>query len=270
MCDILEAIIIASDKVESAHIRQAIKERLILHKQSYRQIEHGYNTLTVSKQDLDVLKVFLHGWSVLYNSDLALAGITNRLTMVLHEQPTGKAESHILDAIIQLNSSMDDARNGSMTNHRLFRTMANTVCAGESWAQPDALCAAVHEFKAWRDAICVVAKDIELGLMAELVHMVHMQGLFQAIIDKLGDWLQAHYGWEEGQVQESLAWINHQLTTIIPLHLVNLQTAINSYGAASGKTWNVDMFHEVFDAYSGHQAAIVNALTQRMAISEAA
>ena len=270
MCEILEAIIIASDKVESTQIQQAIKERLILHKQSYRQIEHGYNTLTVSKQDGDVLKTFLHGWSVLYNSDMALAGITNRLTMMLHEQPSDKAESHILDAIIQLNSSMDDAHVGATTNHRLFRAMANAVCSGESWAQPDALCARVHEFKAWRDATCVVAKDIQLGLMAELIHVVHMQGMFEVIASKLSDWLEDHYGWKEEQAHENLGWIDHQLSTIIPLYIANLQTAINSCRAASGDNWDVDTFYEVFDAYTGHQTAIVNALTQQMAISEAA
>jgi hypothetical protein len=251
-------------------MRQAIKERLILHKQSYRQIEHGYNTLTVSKQEVDVLKVFFNGWSVLYNSDLAIAGLTNRLTMMLHNQSSEKAENHILDAIIQLNDSMGSSL-GATTDHQLFRFMANGVCEGESWAQPDAMCTAVQDFKIWRDSMCVVSKDIEHGLMVELIHVVHMLGLFNTVSTQISNWLQVYYGLDEIQAAERLSWITHQLSNIAPRYLNNLQTALNSYQAASSSnTWERDTFINIFDSYAQYQVLIVNALTQKMAISEAA
>src|SRR5436309_884257 len=109
MAGALQAIISpVLQTVSDSHIKRDLVRCFSEHSHYFRTIEEGFRALTRQRQDPEALCGFFHSWSQTNNSAVTVAGIGNRLTLMLHRGQQVGDERALLRTLTSLDRIIDE------------------------------------------------------------------------------------------------------------------------------------------------------------------
>lgn len=222
------------DQMEDSHIKSQLLAYFPLQKVQFETIENAFRALTSGKQDPDTLRSFFKSWSQTNNSAVTVAGLSNRMTMIVHkDQPVG-SEHDLFKSVASLNRIVDEdlAVVGHVLHSKLFYTMATNISGGDSWLSNKYLNTEAINFKAWKDKNSLRNKDIMIGLLTTLVHEIYTHGEVEFIIPLFENWLKAETDFSDSEIKKSLAWISVHCGPTEKNHFFHAVDAVNSFSKA--------------------------------------
>ena len=209
MESLLSIIIPVIENMEESHLKNQLLKYLPEQAAGFATIEKSFDQLTSRKQDKEMLQHFFHSWSQTNNSAMTVAGISNRLTMLVHKKQPIADEMELLRSITSLNRIVDEdlAVVGRVLHSQLFYTMATNICTDDNWMSRNYLHESAYDFKTWKDHNSLREKDIMIGLLTTLVHEIYTHGEVEFILPKFKKWLEADYEFSEMDSGRTLSWI---------------------------------------------------------------
>lgn len=250
--------------MEESHLKNQLLKYLPLQTEFFSKIEKSFNQLTSKKQDKQRLQHFFHSWSQTNNSAMTVAGISNRLTMLVHKnQPIGN-EKELLLSITSLNRIVDEdlAVVGRVLHSQLFYTMATTICTDDDWLSRNYLHETASDFKAWKDYNSLREKDIMIALLTTLVHEIYTHGEVEFILPKFQSWLINDYGFSEEECEKALAWISVHCGPTEKNHFFFAVSSIFHYAEAMNidiKTYDLE---QIITDYLDKKSAVMEAVME--------
>jgi hypothetical protein len=166
------------DGMEESHLKNQLLKFLPREELAFSKIEKSFNKLTARKHDKQRLQLFFHSWSMTNNSAMTVAGISNRLTMLVHKNQPVADELSLLRSVTSLNRIVDEdlAVVGKVLHSQLFYTMATNICTDDDWLSRTYLHETAADFKSWKDKNSLRDKDIMIALLTTLVHEIYTHG----------------------------------------------------------------------------------------------
>ncbi|CAM2790987.1 hypothetical protein SAMN05444143_101692 [Flavobacterium succinicans] len=196
--------------MEASYLKDQLLKFLPNQQESFSKIEKSFNQLTSKVQDKERLQRFFHSWSQTNNSAMTVAGISNRMTMLVHKNQPIVDEKALLLSITSLNRIVDEdlAVVGRILHSQMFYTMATTICTDDDWLSRKYLNQSACDFKAWKDQNSLRNKDIMIALLTTLIHEIYTHGEVEFILPKFKSWLINDYNYSEEACEKTLAWIS--------------------------------------------------------------
>lgn len=220
----------------ASHIKNQLLNYFPLHKEAFSIIENAFGSLTAKKQDREILNFFFKSWSQTNNSAMTVAGLSNRMTMLVHKDQTILNKHHLFKSVASLNRIVDEdlAVVGRILHSKLFYTMATNISGDDSWLSNKYLIEEAKRFKDWKDKNSLRDKDIMIGLLTTLVHEIYTHGEVEFIIPLFEQWLKAEGVMTEQERNMSLAWIRVHCGPTEKDHFFHAVDAVYSYSKAMG------------------------------------
>lgn len=196
--------------MEESHLKNQLLKFLPNQQEAFSKIEKSFNQLTSKVQNKERLQRFFHSWSQTNNSAMTVAGISNRMTMLVHKSQPIVDEKALLKSITSLNRIVDEdlAVVGRILHSQMFYTMATTICTDDDWLSRKYLNKSACDFKAWKDQNSLRNKDIMIALLTTLIHEIYTHGEVEFILPKFKSWLINDYNYTEEECEKTLAWIS--------------------------------------------------------------
>lgn len=196
--------------MEESHLKGQLLKYFPQQEEAFSKIENSFIKLTSKRQNKDRLQLFFHSWSQTNNSAMTVAGISNRLTMLVHKNRPIANEMSLLRSITSLNRIVDEdlAVVGKVLHSQLFYTMATNICGNDDWLSRNYLQPSAADFKKWKDKNSLHDKDIMVALLTTLIHEIYTHGEVEFILPKFKKWLINDYEFSEKECQNTLAWIS--------------------------------------------------------------
>lgn len=219
-------------------VESPIKKQLLTHfpkqKEQFSIIENSFKSLTSRKQSQETLNSFFKSWSQTNNSAMTVAGLSNRMTMLVHKNQPIASEHDLFKAVASLNRIVDEdlAVVGRVLHSKLFYTMATSIAGDDSWLSNSYLNDEAVSFKAWKDKNSLRNKDIMIGLLTTLVHEIYTHGEVEFIIPLFESWLKRDGRFSDLEIKRSLAWISVHCGPTEKDHFFHAVDAVNSYAKA--------------------------------------
>lgn len=236
MKNLISIITPVIDQMDACHIKTQLLTHFPLQAENLETIENSFEHLTERKQPKEVLNLFFKSWSQTNNSAMTVAGLSNRMTMLVHKNKAVKSEHDLFKAVASLNRIVDEdlAVVGRVLHSDLFYTMATNIAGDDTWLSNKYLSVEAKEFKAWKDKNSLRDKDIMKGLLTTLVHEIYTHGEVEFIIPKFESWLKADGLLTEQEINFSLAWIKVHCGATEKDHFFHAVDAVNSFATAVG------------------------------------
>jgi len=236
---IISIILPVIQQMESSHIKEQLLTYFPLQKKEFLTIEDSFCALTSTTQKQETLNTFFHSWSQTNNSAVTVAGLSNRLTMLIHKNKPIVSEYDLFRTVASLNRIVDEdlAVVGRILHSKMFYTMATNISGDDSWLSQKYLCEEAKTFKAWKDKNSLRNRDIMIGLLTTLVHEIYTHGEVEYIYPKFYAWLQEHSNLSETEIEASLAWIQVHCGPTEKDHFFHAVNAVNSFAKAQ----NIDL-----------------------------
>lgn len=250
--------------MDESHLKNQLLKFLPQQADAFSKIEKSFNQLTAKKQDKERLQHFFHSWSQTNNSAMTVAGISNRLTMLVHKNQPIANEKALLHSITSLNRIVDEdlAVVGRILHSQLFYTMATTICTDDDWLSRDYLHESAYDFKAWKDQNSLREKDIMIALLTTLVHEIYTHGEVEFILPKFESWLMNDYGFSEAECEKTLAWISVHCGPTEKNHFFFAVNSIFHYADAM----NIDIteydLEKIISDYLAKKSAVMEAVME--------
>ena len=224
------------EQMRESHLKTQLLTHFPMQKENFIMIEDSFKSLTSKKQDQETLNSFFKSWSQTNNSAMTVAGLSNRMTMILHKNQTVLSEHDLFKAVASLNRIVDEdlAVVGNVLHSELFYTMATNIAGNDSWLSNKYLSDEAIAFKAWKDKNSLRSNDIMIGLLATLVHEIYTHGEVEFIISLFENWLRLDGRFSEVEIKRSLAWIKVHCGPTEKNHFFHAVDAVNSYANALG------------------------------------
>lgn len=248
--------------MEASHLKNQLLKFLPQQEAAFSKIENSFIQLTSKRQDKQRLQHFFHSWSQTNNSAMTVAGISNRLTMLVHKNQPIADETALLKSITSLNRIVDEdlAVVGKVLHSQLFYTMATNICTDDDWLSRNYLHESAAGFKAWKDKNSLRDKDIMIALLTTLVHEIYTHGEVEFILPKFKSWLMNDYGFSERDCQTTLAWISVHCGPTEKNHFFFAVNSIFHYA----KAMNIDMeaysLEEIITTYLEKKSTVMEAV----------
>ncbi|MFB9077459.1 hypothetical protein ACFFLS_18335 [Flavobacterium procerum] len=245
--------------MEESHLKTQLLKYLPTHENEFSKIEKSFQQLTSKPQDNERLKRFFHSWSQTNNSAMTVAGISNRITMLVHKNKPIEDEKALLQAITSLNRIVDEdlAVVGRVLHSQLFYTMATDITRNDDWLSRRYLNESAYDFKKWKDQNSLRNKDIMIALLTTLIHEIYTHGEVEYILPKFEAWLTNDYGFSEEEREKTLAWISVHCGPTEKNHFFFAVSAIFHYA----KAMNVDLesydLGEIISDYLNKKATVM-------------
>lgn len=266
MKNLISIIIPVIEQMDDGHI----KNQLLLHfpKQAiqFRTIENSFVSLTTSQQQSEVLSHFFHSWSQTNNSAVTVAGLSNRMTMLIHKNKPIVSEYDLFRAVASLNRIVDEdlAVVGRVLHAKLFYNMATSISGSDAWLSKKFLCEEAKNFKDWKDYNSLRNKDIMIGLLTTLVHEIYTHGEVEFILPKFQQWLQTTTDFSEKEIDVALAWIAVHCGPTEKDHFFHAVNAVASYAKAQQiDITNYDL-EEIISNYLHYKSKVMHVLEQQL------
>lgn len=243
MTNLSSIILPVLNDMEESYLKDQLLKFLPNQEESFSKIEKSFKQLTSKVQDKERLQLFFHSWSQTNNSAMTVAGISNRMTMLVHKnQPIADREA-LLQSITSLNRIVDEdlAVVGRVLHSQLFYTMATNICTDDDWLSRKYLNPSAYEFKSWKDQNSLRNKDIMIALLTTLIHEIYTHGEVEYILPKFESWLTNDYGFSGEELDKTLAWISVHCGPTEKNHFFFAVSSIFHYA----KAMNVDL--ETYD-----------------------
>lgn len=269
MKNLISIITPVIDQMAECHLKTQLLSYFPLQTDNLTIIENSFIHLTEKKQAKETLNLFFKSWSQTNNSAMTVAGLSNRMTMIVHKNKLTNSEHDLFKSVASLNRIVDEdlAVVGRVLHSDLFYTMATNIVGDDSWLSNQYLSDEAKEFKAWKDKNSLRDKDIMIGLLTTLVHEIYTHGEVEYIIPKFESWLRDDGLLTEQEINSTLAWIRVHCGATEKDHFFHAVDAVYSYS----KAFDVDVteynLEEIITNYLTLKSNVMEALDKQ--ISEA-
>lgn len=259
------------EQMNNSHIKDQLLSYFPKQETQFSLIENSFTALTAIQQKPETLYAFFHSWSQTNNSAVTVAGLSNRMTMLIHKNKPVVSEHALFRAVASLNRIVDEdlAVVGRVLHSKLFYTMATNISGDDVWLSKKYLCNEAKAFKDWKDKNSLRNKDIMIGLLTTLVHEIYTHGEVEFILPKFDRWLRNHYDMSEKEIQESLAWIEVHCGPTEKDHFFHAVDAVSFYAKAQ----NIDItqynLEEIITDYLHYKSQVMNVLEHQLTTSMA-
>lgn len=255
------------DQMAECHVKTQLLNYFPLQKDDFLTIENSFKSLTAKKQSKETLNLFFKSWSQTNNSAMTVAGLSNRMTMLVHKNKPVKNEHNLFKAVASLNRIVDEdlAVVGRILHSDMFYTMATSIAGDDSWLSKQYLSKEAKDFKAWKDKNSLRNKDIMIGLLTTLVHEIYTHGEVEYIIPKFRSWLAADENFTEDEIDISLAWITVHCGATEKDHFFHAVDAVNSYAKATEIDLLEYNLEEIITNYLSLKANVMGTLGAQIA-----
>lgn len=266
MKNLISIITPVIDQMAECHIKTQLLTYFPLQTENLSIIEDSFIHLTEKKQAKETLNLFFKSWSQTNNSAMTVAGLSNRMTMLVHKNKPINSEHDLFKSVASLNRIVDEdlAVVGRVLHSDLFYTMATNIVGDDSWLSKQYLSDEAKEFKAWKDKNSLRDKDIMIGLLTTLVHEIYTHGEVEFIIPKFERWLRADGLLTEQEIDYSLAWIRVHCGPTEKDHFFHAVDAVYSYSKAlyiDVSTYNLE---EIISTYIILKSRVMGTLDQQI------
>ena len=262
MASLRSIILPVLDGMPSSHIKLSLLSEIPKHKPSFDAIERGFVELTSRRQDPDLLRRFFQSWSQTNNSAMTVAGIGNRLTLMLHSGAEIHDPAALVQTLVSLNRIVDEdlAVTGAVLHSQLFHTMATGIVGDDEWLLHRHLDPAAREFKAWKDRNSLRDRDPMVALLTTLVHEIYTHGEVEFILPLFRAWLARDHGVDETASRRMLAWISVHCGPTEKNHFFHAFDAVRHYARAMSLRVEDYALDEIVAQYLSRKAAVLRAL----------
>jgi hypothetical protein len=209
MTNLLSIILPVLDGMAESPLKQQLIKYFPMQAENFATIENSFALLTSTAPDPDRLRPFFHSWSQTNNSAVTVAGLSNRMTMLIHKNFPVADEAQLFRSVANLNRIVDEdlAVVGKVLHSDLFYAMATNICGDDEWLSRRYLDESAKGFKAWKDRNSLRDKDLLIGLLTTLVHEIYTHGEVEFILPKFTNWLNAEFDLSATDTKNTLAWI---------------------------------------------------------------
>jgi hypothetical protein len=269
MSNLSSIILPVINDMEESHLKTQLLKHLPKHENEFSKIEKSFKELTSKSQDNERLKRFFHSWSQTNNSAMTVAGISNRITMLVHKNKPIADENELLKAITSLNRIVDEdlAVVGRVLHSQLFYTMATDIIKNDDWLSRRYLNESAYDFKTWKDSNSLRNKDIMIALLTTLIHEIYTHGEVEYILPKFESWLEKEYCISEEERDRTLAWISVHCGPTEKNHFFFAVSAIFHYAKAMDVNLESYDLGEIINDYLKKKAAVMEDVMEAVEIS---
>ncbi|WP_448663693.1 hypothetical protein ACG3SL_03180 [Sphingomonas sp. CJ20] len=222
------------ETVPSSRIRAELLRNFSENDRYFCMIEDGFRALTGRRQDPEALCHFFHSWSQTNNSAATVAGIGNRLTLLLHRgQQVGDAGA-LLRALTSLDRIIDEdlAVTHRVLHADMFYRMATDIVGDDRWLSRRYLHPAAKAFKDWKDHNSLRDHDPVIALLTTLAHEIYTHGEVEFILPLFRRWLAEDYGFSDAAIRQTLAWISVHTGPTERNHFFHALSALEHFAEA--------------------------------------
>lgn len=269
MSDSLQNIILpVIQTVLDPHIKNDLVRCFSRHSHDFRTIEQGFRALTRQRQDPEALSGFFHSWSQTNNSAVTVAGIGNRLTLMLHRgQQVGDRDS-LLRTLTSLDRIIDEdlAVTHRVLHSDMFYRMATNIVGDDRWLSRRYLHPSAKEFKDWKDHNSLRDRDPVIALLTTLAHEIYTHGEVEFILPLFRRWLDEEYGFTDAAIRRTLAWITVHTGPTEKDHFFHALSALEHYARAMDVAISDYSLDEIVATYLAKKAAVLDHLCLRDAV----
>ncbi|RBW57564.1 hypothetical protein DS884_10945 [Tenacibaculum sp. E3R01] len=254
------------DQMESSHLKTQLSTYFPLQEEKFSVIEESFKEFTSQKQNKEVLNTFFKSWSQTNNSAMTVAGLSNRMTMIIHKNQEVKSEHDLFKSVSSLNRIVDEdlAVVGRILHSKLFYNMATSISGDDSWLSNTFLNKEAIAFKAWKDKNSLRNKDIMVGLLTTLVHEIYTHGEVEFIIPLFENWLQDEGRLTESEIDSALAWIRVHCGPTEKNHFFHAVDAVNSYAKAFEIDVNNYDLKQIIEDYLHLKSEVMGVLNKEL------
>jgi len=246
----------------SSHLKAELINGFASEGNSFLVIENGFRRLTGEQHDQETLRSFFHSWSLTNNSAMTVAGIGNRITIMMREGTAISDKSAMLSALVSLDRIVDEdlAVTNRTLHSQFFYEMATGITGDDAWLSHRYNHPKAQAFKAWKDENSLRENDLMIALLTTLVHEIYTHGEVEFILPLFKDWLQMEMGYNERQCAQTLAWISVHCGPTEKNHFFHALDAVGFYANAMGlRVENYDL-NEIISTYLKRKASLLKAL----------
>jgi len=256
--------------MEGSHLKNQLLKHFPNQETAFSIIENSFTQLTSKIQEKETLQYFFHSWSQTNNSAMTVAGLSNRLTMLIHKNQPVADEAALFRSVASLNRIVDEdlAVVGRVLHSQLFYTMATNICTDDAWLSKKYLDPSAYTFKKWKDDNSLREKDIMTGLLTTLVHEIYTHGEVEFILPKFTHWLQSVYGFSEAECRQTLSWIIVHCGPTEKNHFFFAVHSIMQYVKAMNINLEDYDLEEIVTNYLDKKAKVMQAVSMQMELVE--
>ncbi|MBQ1497689.1 MAG: hypothetical protein IIZ38_05185 [Sphingomonas sp.] len=269
MANSLQGIILpVFEAVPDSHIKNDLARCFSEHSHYFHAIENGFRALTRQRQDPEALCAFFHSWSQTNNSAVTVAGIGNRLTLLLHRGQHVGDEAALLRALTSLDRIIDEdlAVTHRVLHADMFYRMATDIVGDDRWLSRRYLHPAAEEFKDWKDHNSLRERDHVIALLTTLAHEIYTHGEVEFILPLFRRWLAEEYGFTDAAIRQTLAWISVHTGPTEKNHFFYALSALQHFAEATGVTIADYSLDDIVSTYLAKKAAVLDHVCLRDAI----
>ncbi|MCK0070771.1 hypothetical protein [Kordiimonas laminariae] len=258
-------------QVENSYIQQELIKSFKAQEPYFQTIEQSFHSFTGHVQSPDSFRKFFHSWSQTNNSAVTVSGLSNRLSLLVHEDKPVADKGRLLDAIASLNRITDEdlAVKGHILHSDLFYRMATEISGDDAWMLKAYLLPEARSFKSWKDKNSLRKSDLMIGLLTTLAHEIYTHGEVEFILPLFRKWLKHDYGWEDKRIEKSLAWIQVHCGPTEKDHFFHAINAVEHFADAMDIDLAAYDLSEIVSDYVAKKAAVMAALTANIAVQAA-
>lgn len=266
MTSLLSIILPVLDGMEESPLKQQLITYFPLQAERFSSIEKSFNLLTSTPHQQEKLKPFFHSWSQTNNSAVTVAGLSNRMTMLVHKSAAVPDEAHLFRSVAKLNRIVDEdlAVVGKVLHSDLFYAMATNICGDDEWLSKKYLDESARDFKAWKDKNSLRDKDLLIGLLTTLVHEIYTHGEVEYILPKFSRWLEEDYNFEKDPLKNTLAWITVHCGPTEKNHFFYAVSAIMHYIKAMDVNLEDYDLNEIVADYLSKKALVMETISAQL------
>jgi hypothetical protein len=252
------------EQMPSSHLKVDLINGFASEGDSFMAIEHGFRRLTSELHDQETLRCFFHSWSLTNNSAMTVAGIGNRITLMMREETAIADKSAMMSTLVSLDRIVDEdlAVTNRTLHSQFFYEMATGITGDDAWLSHRYNHPEAQAFKAWKDANSLRENDLMIALLTTLVHEIYTHGEVEFILPLFQDWLLKQMDYSERQCAQSLAWISVHCGPTEKNHFFHALDAVGHYANAMGLRVEDYGLDEILSTYLKRKASLLKALFQ--------
>ena len=270
MTNLLSIILPVLEGMEESPLKKQLLTYFPLQAEHFSTIENSFILLTAIPHDPERLKPFFQSWSQTNNSAVTVAGLSNRMTMLIHKNSPVADEAHLFRSVASLNRIVDEdlAVVGKVLHSDLFYAMATNICGDDEWLSKKYLDESARGFKAWKDRNSLRDKDLLIGLLTTLVHEIYTHGEVEFILPKFSRWLESDYNFGKDPLKNTLAWISVHCGPTEKNHFFYAVNAIMHYVKAMNVNLEDYDLAEIVADYLSKKALVMKTISLQLSNSD--
>lgn len=250
--------------IPNAFLRNQLLTNFSKAEADFGTIQNSFQLLTSRPHDREKLNHFFHSWSMTNNSAMTVAGLSNRISMLVHKKKEIGDEALLFRSLASLNRIVDEDLGvvGGVLHKDIYYTMATHFCQGDDWMLMRYVSPEAKEFKRWKDANSLRERDVVIGLLTTVVHEIYTHGEVEYILPLFEKWLETNEGITGKEAKAILAWIVVHTGPTEKNHFFHAINAVEQYTQALGIDLESYDMAEIIATYMELKAATMASITE--------